>query len=457
MLEQFLYKSYFLFFDLSLWRNRHFTPAGAMVITAIILSGILGFNVFRTLIYQIMALGCSLAILSLVLSLFPFKIKIKVDRILPDFVTVDESMIYEIELVNLSKKTQKGLILYENLKDPRPSLKQLLTQKEPYETHRNAWDKKTLYYRWLWLIKKDKKVGLSPIKLPDLPVGESIRIQIKSTPCFRGYIHFSSFTFARSDTMGLFNRLYHIKKNQKLLVLPKRYQLQTPNLYSTRQYHPGGISLTSSIGNSNEFMSLRRYRPGDPLKNIHWRTFAKTNELVIKEFEDEYFVRHALILDTFLNSENENLFEQAVSIASSYIYSMQTHESILDLMFVGNHIYSFSTGRGLSHSEKMLEIMACVQPCADKSILDLIPILKANIKQFSGSICIFLGWTKAHQKIVQLFEQAMVPVFIIIMTEDDLKTKENILNATDTANGTKDINGMKIVQTDKIAQTLGQS
>ena len=451
MLVQFLYKSYFLFFDLSLWRNRHFTPAGAMVITAIILSGILGFNVFRTLLYQVMALGCSLAILSLVLCFFPFKIKIKVDRILPDFVTVDESMVYEIELINLSKKIQKGLILYENLKDPRPSLKELLTQKEPYETHRNAWDKKTLYYRWLWLIKKTKKIQFPPIRLPDLPVGETIRIKIRSIPYHLGHIYFNSLTFARSDAMGLFNRLCHVKKKQKLLVLPKRYQLAAPNLHSTRQYHPGGISLASSIGNSNEFMSLRQYRPGDPLKNIHWRTFAKTNELVIKEFEDEYFVCHALILDTFLNSENENLFEQAVSIASSYIYSMQTHESILDLMFVGNHIYSFSSGRGLSHSEKMLEIMACVQPSTDKSILDLIPVLKANIQQFSGSICIFLDWTKAHQKIVQLFEQAMVPVFIIIMTEDQLKMQETILNETGAANG------MKIVQPDKVAQTLGQS
>lgn len=456
MLEHFLYRSYSFFFNLKRWRNRHVTPAGALVITAILLSAIFGFNTFRTLLYQVLALGCSLAITSLLLCIVPFSIKIKAIRILPDFVTVGDPMGYEIELINSSKKTQKGLIVYETLKDPRPSLNTLLTHTEPYEKQRNAWDKKTLYYRWAWLIQKQEKARFSPVKLPDLPVGETIRVKIKTRAHHRGYIYFSGFTFARPDVMGLFNRLCHIEKHQKLLVLPKRYPLRAPDLFSTRQYHPGGISLASSIGNSNEFMSLRPYRPGDPLKNIHWRTFAKTNELVIKEFEDEYFVRHALILDTFLNSENELVFEQAVSIASSYIYAMQTHESILDLMFVGNQIYSFASGRGLSHSEKMLEIMACVQPCKDKSIRDLIPTLKANIKQFSGSICVFLDWTLAHQKITQLFDQAKIPVFIIIVTETPLKIKQAILNAAGRTNQIKP-DQIKIVEPGKIIYVLGQS
>ncbi|MFH2090752.1 MAG: DUF58 domain-containing protein [Pseudomonadota bacterium] len=456
MLERFLYRSYCFFFNLRLWRNRHVTPAGALVITAVILSGIFGFNTFRTLIYQVLALGCSLAVTSLILCIIPFTIKIEAIRILPDFVTVDHPLVYEIELTNLSKKAQNGLMVYETIKDPRPSLNTLLTHAEPYENQRNAWDKKTLYYRWTWLIQKQEKARFSPVKLPDLPGGETVRVKIKTLAHHRGYIHFSGFAFARPDALGLFNRLCHIEKYQKLLVLPKRYQLRPPNLFSTRQYQPGGISLASSIGNSNEFMSLRQYRPGDPLKNIHWRSFAKTSELVIKEFEDEYFVRHALILDTFLNSENEILFEQAVSIASSYIYSMQTHESILDLMFVGNQLYSFSTGRGLSRSEKMLEIMACVQPCKDKSIQDLIPVLTANIKQFSGSICVFLDWTSAHQEIIQLFDQARIPVFIIIVTDKPLKIKDSILKTAGRTNQTKP-DRIKIVEPGKIMQVLGQS
>ncbi len=433
-----------------LWRKRHFTPAGIMMVWAVFLSGLLGFNIIKTNLYQALAFSFSLMGVSILLSLLPFKFKVKINRILPEYASINDKLSYDLEITNLSPKTWKGLILYENVHDPRPSFKSLLSQKEPLEHKRNIWDKKILYYRWQWLIHKNMKAFFPPIILPDLPPGKKIRVTAHLTPHYRGYIHFSSFTLARPDVIGLFNRLLKVKKSQKIIVLPKQYQLENPDLISTRKFHPGGINFASSIGNCDEFMSLRQYRPGDPLRNVHWRSFAKTNELVIKEFEDEHFVRHALIFDTFLNSGNETLFEAGVSTASSYISSMQDYESILDLMFVGNQIYSFSSGRGLAQSEKMLEILACVESCENKTILELLPVLESNIKKFSGSICIFLDWEQGHKKIYQMFKQALIPIFIIVLTQNKLKMEEIIFQ--DMNNSRADI---KVIHYDHIQQELG--
>lgn len=387
---------------------------------------------------------------SVCLNLFSFKFKVRVNRTLPEFATAGEKVIYRIEITNKSSKTQKGLILYEDITDPRPDLQTLLAKKEPFENLRNVWDRKTLYYRWMWLIRKAEKAQFHPIELPDLPVNETIIVTSTIVPQYRGIIHFSGVTFARPDTIGLFTRVLRVEKAQKLLVLPKRYQLDSPELMASRQYQPGGISLSSSIGDSDEFMALRYYRPGDPMRNIHWRTFAKTNELVIKEFEDEYFIRHALILDTFLSSDNDMLFEAAVSIASSYISSLQVNDSILDLMFVGHTIYSFPSGRGLAGSDKMLEILACVETCENKTILELVPVLQSNIKKISGSICIFLGWQNGHKKVFQLFQKAQVPVFIIVLAADKLKMEQKIF---------RDINSttsIKVVSVSQIEKDLSQ-
>jgi hypothetical protein len=448
MLVKFLYRSYAKFYTFRHWRIRHFTPTGLIFAAAFFLSGILGFNILKSTLYQVMAFSVSVMAFSAGLSLFPFKFRGRVNRILPDYATVGDKVTYEIEITNNSSKIQKGLTLYEDIKDPRPDIETLLSKKEPFEHLRNAWDKRTLYYRWLWLIRKAEKARFTHIELPDLPPGETIRVASKIIPHSRGTLHFSGLTFARPDTMGLFSRLSHIKKVQKLLVLPRRYQLETPDLLSTRQYHPGGISLASSIGNSNEFMSLRYYRPGDPIRNIHWKTFAKTNELVIKEFEDEYFVRHALILDTFLTTGNEMVFEEAVSIASSYICSMQIHESILDLMFVGNRTYSFSSGRGLAHSDKMLEILACVET-VNKTVSELVPTLQSNIKKISGAICIFIDWQGGHKKIYQMFKHAQVPVFIIVLAQDKIKMEEKIFQDMNTRDH------IKVVPIERIHQELG--
>ena len=39
---------------------------------------------------------------------------------------------------------------------------------------------------------------------------------------------------------------------------------------------------------------------GDPLRKIHWRSWARRGKPVVKEYQEEYFSRIALVLDTFL-------------------------------------------------------------------------------------------------------------------------------------------------------------
>jgi len=85
-----------------------------------------------------------------------------------------------------------------------------------------------------------------------------------------------------------------------------------------------GVALASNVGQSEEFVSLRDYRRGDPLRHIHWRSWAKAGKPVVKEFEDEFFVRHALVLDTFIDDPHSELFEEAVSVAASFASTVLT-------------------------------------------------------------------------------------------------------------------------------------
>ncbi|MBP66162.1 MAG: DUF58 domain-containing protein, partial [Euryarchaeota archaeon] len=36
-------------------------------------------------------------------------------------------------------------------------------------------------------------------------------------------------------------------------------------------------------GQGSEFYSLREYVPGDPFKNINWKAFARTGDLMVNE------------------------------------------------------------------------------------------------------------------------------------------------------------------------------
>src|SRR5690606_34015254 len=98
---------------------------------------------------------------------------------------------------------------------------------------------------------------------------------------------------------GVFRSLRKLALPQSLLILAKRYPIPPFELPGTTKYQQGGVSMASSVGESEEFVSLREYRPGDPLRHIHWKSYAKIGKPIVKEFQDEFFVRHALILDTF--------------------------------------------------------------------------------------------------------------------------------------------------------------
>ena len=123
----------------------------------------------------------------------------------------------------------------------------------------------------------------------------------------RGTAHSDGLTVARADPLGLLKAHLRVPHRSNFIVLPRRYTLPTLALPGSRRYQPGGVALASSVGDSEEFVGLRDYRPGDPLQRIHWKSFARTARPIVKEYQDEYFERHALVLDTFAAARDERL------------------------------------------------------------------------------------------------------------------------------------------------------
>jgi uncharacterized protein (DUF58 family) len=146
------------------------------------------------------------------------------------------------------------------------------------------------------------------------------------------------------------------------------------------------------VGDSEEFVGLRDYRAGDPLQRIHWKSFARVARPIVKEHQNEYFERHALVLDTFIGEGDELAFEEAVSIAASFAYAIDTRESLLDLMFVGAQAYTHTAGRGQLSAGSLLEILAGVQPCRDRPFSVLADAVVARRHALTGCICVLLGW-----------------------------------------------------------------
>jgi len=80
----------------------------------------------------------------------------------------------------------------------------------------------------------------------------------------------------------------------------------------------------------------------------------------VKEHQEEYFTRHALVLDTAAAATMDEAFENAVSIAASFAVASRGADSLLDLLFVGGDahrvlfFWHYVVNRGLTLLSNLL-------------------------------------------------------------------------------------------------------
>jgi uncharacterized protein (DUF58 family) len=408
-----IYKLFYLAYrgssGLWYWARRRFTLAGLCIAGGFLVAGAVGVDIENTVIYQSFSLLAALLLLSLAAGFF-FRATFSATRSLPRFGTAGQPLSYHVTVKNLSAKTQSGLTLLEEVADPRPDF-------EDWLAFQLAENRRVRPFRVAQRRHGNpfRLVNLKEAEVPPLPPAGGAEARVEIFPLRRGVLQLTGMLLARPDPLGLFRGFSRVAAPQTVLILPRRYLLPPIALPGAMRYQEGGVALAANVGRSDEFVALREYRHGDPLRHIHWRSWAKTGKPIVKEFEDEFFVRHALVLDTFDAEPNSEVLEEAVSVAASFACTVLTQESLLDLLFVGNQSYCFTAGRGLAHADQMLEILASVRACGDKPFVTLEHLVFGHISVVSGCICVLQKWDDARQQFVKKLRALGVPLLALVV------------------------------------------
>src|SRR4051812_31468165 len=123
-----------------------------------------------------------------------------------------------------------------------------------------------------------------------------------------------------TDPFGLCELTRSFPSVDKLTVIPQVVALPTVRLAG--EYAGTGDSRARSVAvHGEDDAATREYRRGDDLRRVHWRSTARTGELMVRREEQPWETRATVVLDTRAQAHHGEgptaSFEWAVSAAAS--------------------------------------------------------------------------------------------------------------------------------------------
>lgn len=107
-----------------------------------------------------------------------------------------------------------------------------------------------------------------------------------------------------------------------------------------------GLHRSPYHGFSVEFAEHRLYNPGDEIKHIDWKVYARTDKYFVKQFEEETNLRCIIALDKsasmrYFSNNNISKFEYSAYLSASIAYLLMTQRDAVGLALYDNEIQKY--------------------------------------------------------------------------------------------------------------------
>ncbi len=120
-----------------------------------------------------------------------------------------------------------------------------------------------------------------------------------------------------------------------------------------------GLHKSPHRGFSVEFAEHRQYMPGDPLRHVDWKVYAKSDKFYVKEYEEETNLRAYILLDGSASmgygSGGVTKFVYASQLAASLSYLMLRQRDSVGLVLFDDRLRRYIAPRAApTHLHRIL-------------------------------------------------------------------------------------------------------
>lgn len=208
-----------------------------------------------------------------------------------------------------------------------------------------------------------------------LPPGRSDTVQYGLRLARRGVHTVPSIELESSDLLGLAPHVRRIPLATEIIVYPRTVELAHELLPLDRGGGSAPIEASREKGEGSGFFGIREYRPGDPLRHVHWPTTARLDRLAVIEWEAEQSTDTILALDTRASAvvelDDGSTLDLAAGVAASLGKLIMDRGDTLELLVPGQHPWTNSRGSGNSMAT-LLEQLARTGPSEGSDLAALL-------------------------------------------------------------------------------------
>lgn len=195
--------------------------------------------------------------------------------------------------------------------------------------------------------------------------GASTRAAYQLPTSRRGVLRVGPLQVSITDPFGLITRSTPTVDAVELTVFPHVDPIAPVPLASGHD-PMSGADHPNAIGRTGEdFYALRPYVVGDDLRRVHWRSSARTDDLLVRQDELPWHGRTTVLVDIRHGQHTEESFEAAISAAASIVMSSTHRDDLVRLATTDGWVST--TSSGLAHADHILEHLADLEPASDRS------------------------------------------------------------------------------------------
>ncbi len=205
-----------------------------------------------------------------------------------------------------------------------------------------------------------------------LSPGQSVTLTYRVT-LPRGDHALSEVRVTTWSSSGLASRRFSVEASSTLIAHPRTESLGAIAIRPRRTRAFAGPVKANSGGQGLDFFGCRSYVPGDDVRRINWRAYARSDTLIVNEYELERIADVSIIVDARLAAHcqlaDETTFDHTVRAAGSLTSYFLRTGNIVGLLVYGDLVRWVFPGVGKPQERRILDALAASY-AAEKEVFE---------------------------------------------------------------------------------------